>query len=89
MFRVAWLQSALEELSALWRKSDSSLGKAITMASHQIEMRLSKDPTQEGESREGAIRILFIPPLSITFEVDEDAQVVTVAHVRLFRPRNR
>jgi hypothetical protein len=88
MFRVTWLQSALDELSAMWRKADSSLGKAITAASHQIEMRLSKDPTQEGESREGGTRIFFIPPLAITYEVDEDAQEVTVAHVRLFRPRN-
>ncbi len=88
MFRVAWLQSALDELTATWLEADSALRQAITAASHWIDAQLSKAPSQEGESREGGTRIAFIPPLSITFEVDEDAQVVMVAHVRRFRPRN-
>jgi hypothetical protein len=73
----------------MWTQANSALRQAITAASHQIDERLSKDPSQEGESREGTTRIAFVPPLSVTFEVDEDAQGVTVAHLQLFQPRNR
>src|SRR5260370_29774916 len=81
MFRVDWLQSALDELSALWLAADSTLRQAITAASHQIDTRLSKAPSQEGESREGDTRITLVQPLSVTFEVNEDDQVVTGAQV--------
>ena len=37
MFRVEWLQSALDELSNLWIGSDSSQRHAITAATHALE----------------------------------------------------
>ncbi|HYT90168.1 MAG TPA: hypothetical protein VEL76_15780 [Gemmataceae bacterium] len=89
MWRVDWLQTALDELTVGWTQANSTLRQAITAASHQIDQQLSRNPSSEGESREGGTRIAFFPPLSITFKVDEDAQVVTVAHVRVFQPRNR
>lgn len=40
MFRVEWLQSAVDELAALWVDADSTLRQAITNASHQIDEQL-------------------------------------------------
>ena len=53
MFRVEWLQSALDELADVWARADSAQRGAITAASHAVEQRLQRDPWNEGESRSG------------------------------------
>jgi hypothetical protein len=40
MFQVEWLQSALDELAAIWMQADSALRQAITVATHQIDQLL-------------------------------------------------
>jgi hypothetical protein len=87
MFRVEWLQSALDELATIWMQADAVLRQAITAASHSIEQRLQRDPLNEGESRPGGRRIMFVPPLAVIFRVEADGQTVTVLHVRAFRRR--
>jgi hypothetical protein len=89
MFRVEWLQSALDELASAWMQADALLRQAITAASHSVEQRLQRDPLNEGESRSGGRRITFVPPLAVTFRVEPDGQTVTVLHVRTFRQRRR
>ena len=44
MFRVDWLQKALDELTILWTQADSTQQQAITTASHAVEQRLRNDP---------------------------------------------
>lgn len=61
MFRVEWLQIALDELTNLWTQSNSAQRQAITSASHALENRLRRDPANEGESRPGGRRITFVP----------------------------
>ncbi len=78
MFQVDWLQTALNELAAVWAGADSAQRKAITAANHAIDRRLERDPTNEGESRGPRRRILFQVPLAITFEVDPQRRVVRV-----------
>jgi len=87
MMRVEWLQAALDELTTLWMQSSAAARQAITEATHTADLRLEHDPFNEGESRSGNQRITFIPPLAISFRIEEDAQRVTVFHVRLYRPR--
>jgi hypothetical protein len=88
MFRVEWLQSALDALARLWIRANSTERQAITAASQSIDRKLSEDPNNEGESRFGAIRITFVPPLVILFQNETDGETVTVLEVRLFRPRS-
>ena len=66
MYRVEWLQSALDELTAIWTRADSALRRAITAASHQIDRQLQHDPDQQGESHPKGRRVLFAPPLGVT-----------------------
>ena len=67
MFRVEWLQSALDDLASVWVQAESALRRAITTAANSIDPQLRNDPEQQGESREDGERVLFIPPLGISF----------------------
>ncbi|HZV04722.1 MAG TPA: hypothetical protein VE999_06535 [Gemmataceae bacterium] len=89
MFRVDWLEVALDELTTLWMQADATQRQAITAASHAIDQRLSSDPHNEGESRPGGRRITFVAPLAVRFQVEPDGQTVTVLHVSMFRRRAR
>ncbi len=88
MFRVEWLQSALDMLAELWMQAASDQRQALTAASHQIDQRLSRDPHQEGESRSGGRRLTFVAPLAVTFQIEADGRTVTVLRVHVFRSRN-
>lgn len=89
MFRVEWLQIALDELTNFWVQADSSQRQTITAASHALEQRLRNHPANEGESRPGGSRITFVPPLAVRFQIEADGQTVTVLHVRLFGRRKK
>jgi hypothetical protein len=62
MFRVAWMQSALNELAEAWLQADAGQRAAVTAAVDAIDRVLELDPESQGESRTGAQRILFEPP---------------------------
>jgi hypothetical protein len=51
MFRVVWLETALNELADLWTKADSEQRRHITTAVRSIDRQLEVDPEQQGESR--------------------------------------
>lgn len=89
MFQVVWLQTALDELAAIWLEEGSALRQAITAAAHAIDPLLHVDPQNQGESRADGQRILFQTPLGVTFEVRQQAGVVRILHVWLVRPRGR
>ena len=84
---VDWLQSALDELAAIWTQADRTRRKAITAANHQIDQRLRQDPWNQGESRSGGRRILFVHPLIVYFRIEADGRTVTVLGVRESRRR--
>ena len=87
MFEVEWLQSAVNELAAIWTLADSSLRQQITAATHLIDQQLQSDPFNTGESRSGGRRVYFAPPLGVTFRVEADGQTVTVLRVWLLHRR--
>lgn len=88
MIHAEWVQSALDELTHIWTQADSATRQAITTASHQIELRLQRNPHSEGESRSGGRRIAFEPPLAVIFRLEADGQAVSVLQVRVFRRRS-
>jgi hypothetical protein len=89
MYQVEWIQSALDELAALWTQADSATRQAITAATHQIDQLLRTDPFDQSESRPGGRRMLHVSPLGITFRIEADGQTVTVLRVWLFRKRHK
>jgi len=89
MFRLVWLQTALDQLMAIWMQADSALRQAITAATHQIDQKLQSDPHASGESRPEGTRIFFIAPLGIIFRVEQDDKTVSVLRVWLFQKRQK
>ncbi len=87
MFQVKRLESALQELAAIWTQADSTVRQKITTATHQIDLLLQSDPMNVGESRPQGRRILHQAPLGITFEVRPSQSLVRVLHVWGFRTR--
>ncbi|MFQ5731401.1 MAG: hypothetical protein ACE5KM_05535 [Planctomycetaceae bacterium] len=89
MFRVEWLPTALEELAAIWATADESARTATTQAAHQVDTLLSNGPLNEGESRAGDYRIMYVPPLAIYYRVDLASRVVIVNQVWPMKRRQR
>jgi hypothetical protein len=89
MYRVEWLQSALDDLTRSWIQADADQRKAITLATHQIDKHLQSDPDHVGESRHGGRRIEFFAPLAVTFEVNSDDNTVSVLHVRIYGKKKK
>jgi len=87
MFRVEWLQGALDDLAALWVQADSSLRQEITAAVNAIDQELRSNPYRQTESRDDEERVLFVYPLAAQIEIDLARRVVWVLNVWRFRRR--
>jgi hypothetical protein len=88
MFRVEWLQLAVDQLSDLWLQADAELRQSLVRATNEIDRSLRREPLELGESRSSDRRIAFFPPLTVTFRVNADDRVVQVLAIRLFRRRS-
>ena len=78
-FRVFWSPYAEERLeNILLNTLDAAI---IAAAAKQIDRFLSAAPQEFGESRYDTIRISFVPPLGVQFEVLDDVQTVIVYDV--------
>ena len=87
MFRVEWIQAALDDLARIWVQADSDLRQAITTATHTLDQELRTDPDRQGESRGEDERVLFAYPLAAQVEVDLRRRIVWVLHGWRFRRR--
>jgi hypothetical protein len=87
MYRVRWERRALDELTDHWIQADSLQRRATTAAVHRIDKRLQADAPDEGESRAQGRRIVFEPPLAVTFRIEPDGRTVSVLQARFFRRR--
>jgi hypothetical protein len=87
MFKVRWSRRALNELTDAWVRADPAQRQAITAASHAIDHRLRQNAVGEGESRPKGRRIMFVPPLAVTFRIERDGHTASVLEVRMFRQR--
>ncbi|MBI1917398.1 MAG: hypothetical protein HYS12_22080 [Planctomycetes bacterium] len=88
MFRVEWIQAALDDLASIWMQADAALRQAITTAAQTIDQQLEADPFRQSESREDDERVLFVYPLGAEIEVDLRQRIVWVLHVWQFRQRD-
>ncbi len=89
MYRVEWLEAALEELAALWVRADPESRGLITAATRAIDEELKSRPEERGESRAEGERVFFSSPLGVAFEVERNRSVVRIFHVWDIRRRSR
>ena len=87
MFRVEWIQTALDELTDLWVGTDSEGRDRITVAAQAIDRELSTNPYRQTESRDDEERVLHAYPLGVLIEIDLARRLVWVLHVWRFRRR--
>jgi hypothetical protein len=85
MFRVAWVQNALDDLAVVWLQADAGLRQAITAAAAQLDQQLQSDPWGPSESRPGGRHIIFVPPLGAFFRLEADGQTISVLRVWVFQ----
>jgi hypothetical protein len=78
-YTVLWTSTAEEGLAALWLTEPDR--PAITAAANSIDTQLNTDPDQCGESRYDTVRVLFVYPLGVEFDVQEQDRVVYVTSV--------
>jgi hypothetical protein len=79
-YRVVWDKRALEELDQIRRRLPDKEG--IQHVVSRINIQLTYQPTDAGESRHGNYRVLFKYPLVAWFEVNERLREVRVVYVR-------
>lgn len=87
MYRVEWVEGAINDLATIWIRIDSDKRKAITEATNVIDAELRSDPFRESESRDENRRVLFAPPLGVFFSVDSPRRLVRVGKVWYYQQR--
>jgi hypothetical protein len=75
-YTVIWLESAESELADVWLNASNR--EHVSAAAYEIDIRLRTNPEIEGESRSEERRILLVPPLGVTFEVQPGDRLVRV-----------
>ncbi len=73
---VVWNPAAEADLAELWIAAPDQI--AVTQAANLMEHRLHRDPYTFSESREENSRVMFEPPLAISYDVSDDDRLVTV-----------
>jgi hypothetical protein len=82
MFRVIWLDAALQDVTALLNLTPDH--QAVFDAMDDVDRTLSLDPLSEGESRESlSSRIYFVPPIYVLYRADQLQRTVAISHVGL------
>ena len=84
-YTVVWTPTAEQDLAAIWMKVQDR--EAINSASNTIDALLQHDPESRGESRYDSVRVMFVPPLGVDFDVSEDDRFVYVLTVWLIEKR--
>jgi plasmid stabilization system protein ParE len=79
MFRVRWTRNASNQLADIWTAAADQA--AVTAASHRVEQALARDPENQGEDRPNNRRIVFEPPLVMTYRINKADGTVTVLNV--------
>ncbi len=78
-YRVLWSPHAEERLEQLLR--DTTEPAALAKTAGEIDGHLLGQPNEFGESRYDTVRIGFVHPLGVQFEVLEDVRTVIVYDV--------
>ncbi len=75
-YRVFWSPHAEKRLENLTQ--DSASAAELAAAARQIDQALATDPIGFGESRYDTVRIAFLRPLGVQYDVLEDVRTVIV-----------
>jgi hypothetical protein len=78
-YTVVWKPAAEAELAEIWMAATAK--GAIAAAGNQIDEQLKTKPNVLGESRSGNVRVWFIGPIGVTYEVLDDDRLVRVLDV--------
>ena len=85
MYRVLWIQSALDDMTNLWINADSATRADINRAADYLEQELQRDPFKSSESRDPGEWVSFSEPLGMLLEIETGQKVVWVLAVWRFR----
>jgi hypothetical protein len=89
-FTVKWHRRATRQLAdAYLAARTTGQGATVTLAAERIDRLLAVDPDNQGESRSGDYRFLFVAPLAVYFVVKHQRRLVVVHNVRYQKPRRR
>jgi hypothetical protein len=80
-WQVEWNPLAEQELARLWLLSSDPAG--MTAAQARIDQLLSRNPAGYGRFLSEGLYAIDVPPLTATYEIDDNARLVTVTWVRL------
>lgn len=86
---VVWEASAYDELAEIWLRATPEDRQGVTIAAAELDRRLRFNASFQGESRPHGRRVVYAPPLGVTFRVSEDDQMVYVLRVWYVRRRQR
>jgi hypothetical protein len=82
-YTVYWPDAAQDQLADQYLAARLDGREAdFSQAVSEFEVKLARDPLAVGESRTGSRRILIELPAMVFFQVNNSAQVVTLAGVR-------
>lgn len=83
-YTVIWTPVAEAELAAAWMAATDR--EAVTTAAYQLEQELRRSPLTAGESRRSSVeRVVYLPPLGLSFLVIVDDLRVFITAVVLLR----
>ena len=85
-FTVSWRPSARQKLAQIWVGAPDQR-EAITKAADSIDWALRTAPESHGEARVGNLRVLFVEPLVVLYEVHALDRRVIVLGVRKYPER--
>ncbi len=78
-YTVVWLESARDELTALWM--NQPLRRSVTQASDEIDRELADDASTKGRELRDGYRFLLVFPIKVLFRVRENDRIVEVLKV--------
>ena len=78
-YTVLWKSDAEDQLARLWMDAENR--NAVRRAADKIDQLLGDDPLKQGESRSAGVRVMFVDPLAVFYQVQEQDRTVWVARV--------
>jgi plasmid stabilization system protein ParE len=68
MNAVTWHQRALDRLADIYVAASPEEREAVTRAAEEVNRELGDQPAQQGESREGRLRVTFFGRMTVFFQ---------------------
>jgi hypothetical protein len=80
VYTVEWLPAAEDELARIWNQPSRRPG--VTAAQAHADQLLSRDPVGNGQHLSEGLYQISVPPLTLSYTIDELGQLVEVTWVR-------